>query len=73
MIIKIKNRYTEEVIYNIYKCEAENIKEAVEKAIKEGADLSGDDLFEVVKLKEKKLEEMTKEELIERVKELEDE
>lgn len=34
--IQIKNRYTDEVIYE---CEAENIKEAVEKAIKEGADL----------------------------------
>ena len=41
MIIKIKNRYTKEVIY---KCEAENIKEAVEKAIKEGVDLSESDL-----------------------------
>jgi len=28
--IQIKNRYTDEVIYE---CEAENIKEAVEKAI----------------------------------------
>ena len=41
--IQIKNRYTEEVIYE---CEAENIKESVEKAVKEKADLWGADLSE---------------------------
>ena len=41
MEIKILNRYTNEVIYS---CEAETIKEAVEEAVKEGADLRGADL-----------------------------
>lgn len=36
MKIQIKNRYTDEVIYE---CEAETIKEAVEKAVKEKANL----------------------------------
>lgn len=41
MEIKILNRYTNEVIYF---CEAETIKEAVEKAVKEGANLIGANL-----------------------------
>ena len=41
--IQIKNRYTEEVIYE---CEAESLKEAVEKAVKEKADLSEANLRE---------------------------
>lgn len=40
--IQIKNRYTDEVIYE---CEAETIKEAVEKAVKEEANLSEADLW----------------------------
>ena len=36
MKIEIKHRYTNEVIYS---CEAESIKEAVEKAVKENANL----------------------------------
>ena len=43
MKIQIKNRYTEEVIYE---CEAESLKEAVEKAVKEKADLSEANLRE---------------------------
>ena len=48
MKIQIKNRYTEKVIYE---CKAKNIKEAVEKAVKEkvslfGADLRGANLWE---------------------------
>ena len=35
--IQIKNRYTDEVIYE---CEAESLKEVVKKAVKEEADLS---------------------------------
>ena len=41
MEINIFNRYTNEVIYS---CEAKTIKEAVEKAVKEGANLEGTNL-----------------------------
>ena len=41
--MEIKNRYTGEVIFE---CEARNIKEAVEKAVKQGADLMRADLRE---------------------------
>lgn len=41
MKIQIINRYTDEVIY---KTEAENLKEAVEKAVKEKFDLRKADL-----------------------------
>ena len=40
-MIEIKHRYTNEVIYS---CEAKTIKEAVEKAVKEGAYLRGANL-----------------------------
>jgi hypothetical protein len=41
MKIEIKHRYTNEVIYS---CEAENIKEAVEKAVKENSNLENANL-----------------------------
>ena len=41
MKIEIKNRYTGEVIYS---CEADSLREAVEKAVSEGADLAVADL-----------------------------
>ena len=41
MKIEIKHRYTNKVIYS---CEAETIKEAVEKAVKVGANLGGANL-----------------------------
>ena len=41
MKIEIKNRYTNEVIYS---CEAETIKESIEKAVKENANLENADL-----------------------------
>ena len=42
MKIEIKHRYTNEVIYS---CEAESIKEAVEKAVKENANLRDANLW----------------------------
>jgi len=41
MIIKIKHRYTNEVIYS---CEAKTIREAVQKAVKENVSLSNSNL-----------------------------
>jgi hypothetical protein len=41
MKIKISHKYTQKIIYEV---EAENIKQALERAIKSGADLSGADL-----------------------------
>ena len=41
MKIEIKHRYTQEAVYS---CEAETIKEAVEKAVKENANLRNADL-----------------------------
>jgi len=37
MLIEIKSRYTSDILYS---CEAENKKEALKKAVVDGADLS---------------------------------
>ena len=41
MLIKIKHRYTKNVLYS---CDAENLRDAVENAIKAGANLAGANL-----------------------------